>query len=125
LLPKSLSCLDLGAFRDQADEIIIYASKENLTCGYSPQVILILVQLVMLTYALLLDFGLRRFTSNMPVSGSCSAVISAMCHQPAIEDGNKAVLRPLMWRVSSEEMMFSQKAQVGVSIVKSSISSRE
>jgi hypothetical protein len=92
---------------------------ENLTWGYSPQAILILALLAMLMYALLIGFGVQLFTSKMPITGSCSAVISAMCHQPVDEDGDEAVLKPLMWGVSSEEV------QAGVCVVENSFSSRE
>jgi hypothetical protein len=104
---------------------VVYKSKENITWGYSPQAILILGVLGSLMYALLIGASLRRLTSAMPVFGSCSVVISAMCHQPAEEDGNEAVLRPLMWGVSSEEEMLSQEAQGAVSVVKTSFSSKD
>jgi hypothetical protein len=104
---------------DNRNSTLAYNSKEILTLGYSPQAILILALLIMLMYAVLVSFGMRQFTTRMPVSGSCSAVISAMCHQPATEDGDEAVLKPLMWGVSLEEV------QDGVDIVECSFSSRE
>jgi hypothetical protein len=73
----------------------------------------------MLMYAMLLCFGTRRFATRIPLSGSCSAVISAMCHQPATEVGDEGVLKPLMWGVSFEEV------QDGVYVVECSFSSRE
>jgi hypothetical protein len=79
-----------------------YDPDEFLTLGYSPQAILFLALLVILIYAMLLYLGMARFKTRMPLSGSCSAVISAMCHQHATEDGDEAVLKPLMWGVSCE-----------------------
>jgi hypothetical protein len=105
--------------RANANNTLTYDSKEILTLGYSPQAIFILAILITIMYIMLISFGLRRFATRMPVSGSCSAVISAMCHQPATEDGDEAVLKPLMWGVSLEEV------QDGVDLVECSFSSRE
>jgi hypothetical protein len=93
-------------------------SKEVLTLGYSPFAIIVLAVLVVVMYAVVITCGLRRLPTKMPLSGSCSAVLSAMCHQPASENGDEAVLRPLMWGVSSEH------GQYGVGTVECSFSSR-
>jgi hypothetical protein len=98
---------------------IAYESKEKVTWGYSLQAILILALLVTLMSALIIGFGSRRFALKMPISGTCGAVISAMCHQPADEDGDEAVLKPLRWGVSSERVLS------GFKIVETSFSSRE
>lgn len=39
--------------------------------------------------------GFRRYSSGMPLVGSCSAAISAACHGPA--DDSSASLLPLKW----------------------------
>jgi hypothetical protein len=104
---------------DPAVGEITYASEEMVTWGYAPQAILILALLATLMLALTIGFGSRRSASEMPISGICSAVISAMCHQPADEDGDEAVLKPLRWGVSSERVLG------GFSIVETSFSSRE
>ncbi|KAF8532068.1 hypothetical protein BDD12DRAFT_766134 [Trichophaea hybrida] len=39
--------------------------------------------------------GMQRFKYDMPVSGCCSAAISAACHPPEVD--NTSTLRPLMW----------------------------
>jgi hypothetical protein len=96
----------------------LHDTEENLSWGYSPQAILILALLILLMYAMLIGFGSRRFRSEMPTSGTCSAVISAMCHQPADEDGDKAVLKPVSWGVSSEVECD------GLRVVETSFSSR-
>lgn len=38
--------------------------------------------------------GLRRFGSQMPIAGSCSAAISAACHPT---EGEEHALKPIMW----------------------------
>jgi hypothetical protein len=81
---------------------ITYRVNETLTWGYSPQAILILVILIMLAFFVLIGISCLRFPTYMPVAGSCSAVISAMCHPPPEEDGDEAVLKPLMWGVTTE-----------------------
>jgi hypothetical protein len=68
---------------------------------------------------MLIVFGMQRFITRMPLSGSCSAVISAMCHQPASKNGDEAVLKPLTWGVSHEEI------QDGYTAVECSFTSRE
>jgi hypothetical protein len=98
---------------------LVSQSSENLTWGYSPQAILILAILIMLMFIILIGFGLMHFKSNMPMSGSCSAVISAMCHLPPNEDGIGAALGPLMWGVTVEER------HAGVDLVECSFSSSE
>ena len=104
---------------DQNNAGAAYNSEELHTLGYSPQAIFVLTLLVMLMCAMLFYFGTRRFATRIPLSGSCSAVISAMCHQPATEVGDEGVLKPLMWGVSFEEV------QDGVYVVECSFSSRE
>jgi hypothetical protein len=114
-----VSILEQSPILDPAtNSTIIYETAENLTWGFSPQAMLILVLLIMLMYAALLGFSARSLASRMPVSGSCSAVISAMCHPPADEDGEEAVLKPLKWGVSTEEV------HAGGSVVEYSFSSR-
>jgi hypothetical protein len=103
----------------------LVAHKETITLGFSPLAILIVGILGLLIYSLLLACSLLRLTSVMPLSGSCSAVISAMCHQPADDAGNEAVLRPLMWGVISDEDMWSYEKQEVVGVVKTSFSSKK
>jgi hypothetical protein len=96
-----------------------YRAGEHLAWSYSPVAIFILAILISIMYALLVGFGSWRLKTGMPISGSCSVVISAMCHQPADEDGNEAVVKPVAWGVSFEEV------QAGVDVVECSFSSRE
>jgi len=44
--------------------------------------------------------GGRRFSSGMPIVGSCSAAISAMCHAPDGEARHDAIYMPLKWGVT-------------------------
>lgn len=64
---------------------------------YSPVAITTLLLLSAALCLLGLASGLRRFKPGMPLSGCCSAVISAACH-PATHDPDAAI-EPLMWGV--------------------------
>jgi hypothetical protein len=46
---------------------------------------------------LLIGVSFRRFRSEMPLAGACSAAISAACHPPKDEDLSHAARRPVMW----------------------------
>lgn len=64
------------------------------TCGSSPRAI-ICAMLLSLIICTALALGARRFKSNMPLVGNCSAAISAACHPPA---GDKeGAFEPVMW----------------------------
>ena len=69
------------------------------TVGYSCIAIItviILGAIVVLTGIL---NGFRRYKPGIPLVGSCSAAISAACHQP--KEDNDAADKPLMWGVVS------------------------
>lgn len=70
--------------------------EEVVTCGYSPVAIIfaIIVGASLLVVAILL--GMRRFRSQMPLAGQCSAAISAACHPMTTAGGNHA-LKPVQW----------------------------
>lgn len=74
-----------------------HAPAELLTCGYTPRAILILVciGITMMVFAILV--GRTQFKNNMPLAGSCSAVISAACHPAPGEVGAEAAIRKLKW----------------------------
>ncbi|KAJ5094633.1 hypothetical protein N7456_010494 [Penicillium angulare] len=55
----------------------------------------LLVGIIMVTIPCSLAW--RKFKSNMPLAGSCSAAISAACHPPAHEDLHRAVLGKVKW----------------------------
>ena len=69
--------------------------------GYSPLAIMVAVIVGGSAWIVGVHLGLRRYKGGMPLVGSCSAAISAACHQPK-EDVNAAEL-PLMWGVVQEE----------------------
>ena len=55
----------------------------------------VLTGLVMAALPCVLAF--RRYKSNIPLAGSCSAAISAACHPPPDEDLNTAALGKVRW----------------------------
>ena len=65
------------------------------TCGYSPVAIIFTVILGGLMTLVLPILGLRRLKSNIPVTGGCSAAISAACHPP--ESDKEAAHKRVMW----------------------------
>ncbi|CAG8889269.1 unnamed protein product [Penicillium egyptiacum] len=46
---------------------------------------------------LLIGVSFRRFKSEMPLAGACSAAISAACHPPKDEDLSHVARGPVMW----------------------------
>ncbi|KAL4908406.1 hypothetical protein BDW74DRAFT_100443 [Aspergillus multicolor] len=71
-----------------------YTVEDAITCGYSPQAIIYAMILGSVLVGAAIVLGLRRFKSPMPLSGYCSAAISAACH-PCVE-GDHA-LKPVQW----------------------------
>ncbi|KAE8148804.1 hypothetical protein BDV25DRAFT_168224 [Aspergillus avenaceus] len=68
-----------------------------MTCGYSPIAMVLTLTLAGLSFIALGAIGARRYRSNMPLSGGCSAALSAACHPP--EGDVDAALKPVMWGV--------------------------
>ena len=66
-------------------------------CGYSPLAILLVMILLVLMLFTLIALGLRRLPPGIPDAGTCSAAISAACHQGS--DDPDAVYKPLKWGV--------------------------
>lgn len=92
---------------------------EYFTCGYSPPAILAVIIIGIFMVATLILMGKRKFKNGgMPVSGSCSASISACCHPPQNEDAqeNKYMeYLTVQWGVtgSSLENVHSDSVRVG------------
>ncbi|KAL8722996.1 MAG: hypothetical protein Q9225_000612 [Loekoesia sp. 1 TL-2023] len=78
----------------------VQADISILSCGFSPGAIVlaIIVGTFIMLGAVLL--GLRKYTSEMPIAATCSAVISAACH--ALEDDSDAAVLPIQWGVASK-----------------------
>ena len=70
---------------------------EIALCGYSPPAILTLVLVGGVMVVVAWGMGLRRFPTGMPVAGSCSVVMSALCHLPESEDGVASAVKPVQW----------------------------
>ena len=65
--------------------------------GYSNISIIFTIGLGCIVVVIGLAHGFRKYSSGMPVAGSCSAAISAACHPP---DGDtKASSKPILWGV--------------------------
>ncbi|KAJ5266633.1 hypothetical protein N7478_009441 [Penicillium angulare] len=77
------------------DEVVAYESINAVGFTSSYVFLSILVGAVMVTIPCSLAW--RKFKSNMPLAGSCSAAISAACHPPAHEDLSRAVLGKVKW----------------------------
>lgn len=83
--------------RPQAYDIFGYSDPRNVvnTCSFSSTAILFAIFHGSLMTCAALVLSARRFSTNMPISGNCSAAISAACHPPA--DNKDAALKPVMW----------------------------
>jgi hypothetical protein len=77
------------------------APKEVYTISsvcYSTIAIILALPVGSLTVIIILIMGLRKYRYDMPISGSCSAAISAACHANADEIARQEmVLKPLQW----------------------------
>ena len=67
--------------------------------GYSCIAIIIAIFFGSIVVLLIILNGFRRYKPGIPLVGSCSAAISAACHQP--KDDSDAAIKPLMWGVVS------------------------
>ena len=63
--------------------------------GYSPLAILLALLLGFAMLGVLIGHGFRRFSSPMPVAGSCSVAIASACHRP--KDDDDAAYLPVSW----------------------------
>ncbi|BCR98373.1 uncharacterized protein AKAW2_40056A [Aspergillus luchuensis] len=69
-------------------------SDQLITCGYGPIAIVFALILGGVMTCTVVGLGMRRFASQMPIAGSCSAAISAACHPT---EGEEHALKPIMW----------------------------
>ncbi|KAJ5813671.1 uncharacterized protein N7503_000421 [Penicillium pulvis] len=85
-----------------------FANALTSCVAYSPLPIFLSLLVGSLMLAILLGLSLRRFKSEMPLAGSCSAVISAACHPP--RDDSNAALGLVRWgeTMTSPEWMMNQ-----------------
>ena len=81
-----------------SEEDVLEDGKSLTTLGYSNIAIIFTVLLGSITLLLGAIMGYRRFEGRMPLAASCSAAVSAACHQPTA-DVDPAEL-PLMWGVA-------------------------
>jgi hypothetical protein len=58
-------------------------------------------------------YGRKRFPSSMPLAGSCSASISALCHLPEGESAHGAAFQNVQWGVTGVEVDFPGGKAVG------------
>ncbi|KAJ5752735.1 hypothetical protein N7520_009652 [Penicillium odoratum] len=65
--------------------------------GWSPLPTFLAILVGSLLVLLMILLGCKRFKSNMPLAGGCSAAISAACHPPWCENLDTATLGPVRW----------------------------
>jgi hypothetical protein len=73
---------------------------EFLTCGYSPQAILAVVIMGLMMVVGLLAAGSKKYKGVIPMVGSCSVAISALCHPAENENGEDLAAQLLQWGVT-------------------------
>lgn len=69
---------------------------------YSPPILASMV-IVALMFCSLLALSCRKFKSDIPLAGNCSAAISAACHPRSHENLDTAALGPVMWTEITEQ----------------------
>jgi hypothetical protein len=74
------------------------------SCGFSPlaMVLALVAGIIIVTAVLALAF-FRHYDPRMPLAGSCSAAISAACHQP--EWDTDAATKPVKWGVVPDSLV--------------------
>jgi hypothetical protein len=92
----------LVSVEEVAQDLEKTITAEFLTCGYSPPAILAVIIIGLFMVVVLRYFGRRRFSGCMPIVGTRSACISAMCHLPEAEKEKEAAYLPVQWGVSCE-----------------------
>jgi hypothetical protein len=83
------------------------------SCGYSPRAIIVTIVVSALMLLAALGVGRKRFKTAMPISSTCSASISAMCHLPKSENREDAALHPVKWGVTSFDGISADGSRFG------------
>ena len=91
LVAGSLFFIQINSF-DALGETI--DTLQLIGCGYGPIAIVFALILGGVMTCTVVGLGMRRFASQMPIAGSCSAAISAACHPT---EGEEHALKPIMW----------------------------
>ncbi|CAG8005743.1 unnamed protein product [Penicillium salamii] len=94
LISQSIFYVIRTPYTAQGEALQSYSVK-SLGFAQLPIFCAILVGSFMILILILLS--LKRFKSNMPLAGSCSAVISAACHPPKYEDSDSIALGLVKW----------------------------
>jgi hypothetical protein len=97
----SSSIFEGALFADDSPELFV--PMEFALCGYSPRAILAVVIIGVIMVCIAFAVGRLRFRTGMPVAGSCSAAISALCHVPGSEDGEEAARMLVQWGVTGAD----------------------
>lgn len=101
LVSQSLYFVEIIPYDIHGD---LYATK-TITCGYSPQAIILAMILGGVLIGGSIVLGMRRFKSSMPLALYCSAAISAACH-PCTEGDHG--MKPVQWgEIMSDSSSFS------------------
>ena len=80
---------------DVYDGNILDQMKSISSCGFSPIAIIFSLIAIGLILISVLGTSLRKYGADLPYVGSCSAAISAACHQPGVSrDASK---KPVKW----------------------------
>ncbi|KAF4764507.1 hypothetical protein HAV15_000576 [Penicillium sp. str.  len=91
-ISQSIFYTETTIYTPQDEEVWRYSG-----FGFSAAFILFSVLVGAIMILALCILGLRRLKSNAPLSGSCSAAISAACHPPTHENLDAAIRSELMW----------------------------
>jgi hypothetical protein len=104
LVSQSIFFVDIDKWSYEGADSELQYSGSQLSCGYSPLAILVVLIVVVLMIAYAFWTGSRRLNSDIPVAPSCSAAISAACHPSTVEmEGGNVAFKELRWGVISQK----------------------
>jgi hypothetical protein len=100
LVSQSIFFVDIDKWAYQGSDSELRYSGSQLSCGYSPLAIVVVLVVVVFMILFAVWTGSRKLHSDIPVASSCSAAISAACHPSLAElKIGGAAFKELRWGV--------------------------
>lgn len=106
LVSQSIFLANVSTYREDGS---LHVANAISTCGYSPMAMMFVLIVGTLLVIFVVVLGFQQMKPGIPLAGSCSAAISAACHQPPDDDGASDM--PVMWGALPKEAM--KPGQIG------------